>query len=201
MAIDQQLAAESARKQANSLEKAEAAANKGGSGGGATAWENPFIQKKGEGMFDYALRINKAKMEGRIVERNVTTSSVDESGFDFGLGRGVKPAELISKMPMDKTTQEQLKSKPSDIAALAKNAQAPITNPQGNTNIASLIIDGFKNVVTGIEQRMDSLSASITALANTPRSLTVQSCSPMDDAASILSDIANNSAIAAGRVW
>ncbi len=246
MAIDQQLAADSAREQANSLEKAEASVKKttsnqpntndAGASNSTASWENPYIQKPGEGLFAYNLRINQAKMEGRIVETNTRTSVVDQSGFNYdeALNRKQgnppasdfegKPFETFAAGSLNKlltTTNElpeslrklvpdsidkslQLKEsdknnslalKTPDIAAQVKSAIAS-TNPTPDTNMATLIIDGFKSAISGVEQRMDSLAASITALANTPRSLTVQSCSPVDDAASILRDIANNSAAA-----
>lgn len=248
MAIDQQLAADSARKQANSLEQAEASAKKTSSNqsknnepsasNSVAGWENPFIQKPGEGLFAYNLRINKAKAEGRIIETNVRKSVVDESGFNYdeALNRkqGNPPASDFESKPfktgtaglkqlltdtnelpeslrslvsntsnIDKSLQlgtdknNPLNLKTDDIAAQVKSAIAAST-PTPDTNIATLIIDGFKSAISGVEQRMDSLAASITALANTPRSLTVQSCAPVDDAASILRDIANNSAAAAG---
>lgn len=256
-AIDQQVAADGARKQASALEKVEASVKKITSKSDTPqadqsaqspppGWENPYIQKPGEDLFAYNLRINTAKMQGQIVETNVRKSVVDQSGFNYdeALNRrqgnppasdfDLKSSNPTGKMPAsaafdtgtgglkklltdtnelpeslrklvantsdkslqlgDKTNPLDLKT--PDIAAQVKTAIAQAT-PTPDTNMATIIIDGFKNAISGVEQRMDKLSASITALANTPRSLTVQSCSPVDDAASILRDIANNSAAAA----
>jgi hypothetical protein len=74
-----------------------------------------------------------------------------------------------------------------------KDAIAPNQpTPGAETNMASLIIDGFKSAIVGVEQRIENLSNSIIQLANTPRSLTVQSNQPVDDLASIINDIAKN---------
>lgn len=50
----------------------------------------------------------------------------------------------------------------------------------------------------GIEQRLDSLTSAIITLANTPRSLTVQSARPIDDAAKLMNDLSRGQVLAAG---
>jgi hypothetical protein len=86
-ALNQELAADSARRQAAALERVEASAPKiqkqesrdtttAAPASSPTAnndvpgWENPYIQKPGEGLFDYESRINWMKMTGQIVETN-----------------------------------------------------------------------------------------------------------------------------------
>jgi hypothetical protein len=50
----------------------------------------------------------------------------------------------------------------------------------------------------GIEQRLDTLNERIMQLANSPRSLTVQSPNAVDDAADIISKISRGQLAGAG---
>lgn len=247
-AISQQTAADGARKQASALEKVEASVKKvdanltnknrpallekdeAAPNSVPPGWENPYLQKTGEGIFEHALRINTMKMTGQIVETHSTRSVVDQNNFhyDEALNRrqGNPPAsdfegksfdtsrnfeklltatneipenlrKLIpsinsldkSLQPGKNTAQNALTNKPTDIAAQAKNAIAPTTTAIDNTNITKMIIDGFKGAVSGVTQRLDRLSESIITLAKMPRSLTVSTPNPVNDAAKIMNNM------------
>ncbi|MBD2489010.1 tape measure protein [Aulosira sp. FACHB-615] len=162
-AIDQQLAADGARKQASALEKVEASVKRTSETQHSVPgtqnsdnWENPFIQKKGESMFDYGLRINKAKMLGQIIETNNRTWGKS----DEVIGGGLPPIDRTAAMV--------------DAVKIA---------PQIN------FADSLKSANQGVEQRLDTLSDRILQLANTPRSLSVSTPNPVDDAAKIMNDV------------
>lgn len=171
-AIDQQLAADGARKQASALERVEASVKQtsevqsSANAQNVDAWENPFIQKKGESMFDYGLRINKAIMFGQMIETNNRTWSKS----DEIIGRGLPPIDRTAAMV--------------DAAKVA---------PQVN-NFA----DSLKTAHQGMEQRLDTLSDRILQLANTPRNLSVSTPNPVDDAAKILNDVSRAAVKGAG---
>lgn len=62
----------------------------------------------------------------------------------------------------------------------------------------SQFAESLKMANQGIEQRLDALSSAIIALANTPRSLTVQSPNAVDDAAKIMNDYSRGQVVGAG---
>ncbi|MBD2771167.1 tape measure protein [Iningainema tapete] len=242
-AIDQQLAADSARKQSAALEKVEASATKisselkdKNSNGGESEtknpsdWVNPFIQKPGEGLFEYHSRIAQDKIEGRIIETKKTTSSIDTTGYhyDEALNRqqGNPPASdfefgkirtyaspIIKAMPGENIFEaymrhrddlaltsnskayEPLNSKPNDLSEALKESQI---KPSVTTTGYSQFVDALKVANSGIEQRLDALNNAILTLANTPRSLSVSTPNPVDDAASILNDISRAQVLGAG---
>ncbi|MFN6572380.1 tape measure protein [Dendronalium sp. ChiSLP03b] len=193
-AIDQQLAADSARKQANALERAESSvkkmeqplkesADKGLSSGdkaNVDGWENPYIQKKGEGLFAYNLRINKMRAEGQIVETRNTVNTLDTKGYKYDLALNRQQGNLP---PVDNTAQ------------MTQNAQI---KPPEQSNGYSQFVDALKTANQGIEKRLDTLSDRIMQLANTPRSLTVQTPNAVDDAADIMNRIGRGQVAATG---
>lgn len=170
-AIDQQLAADGARKQASALERVEASVKKtseaqsSANAQNVEGWENPFIHKKGESMFDYGLRINKAKMFGQIRETSNRTWGKSDEIISGGLP------------PIDRT------------AAMVDSAKIA---PQIN------FADSLKSANQGLEQRLDTLSDRILQLANTPRSLSVSTPNPVDDAAKIMNDVSRGAVRGAG---
>ncbi|BDA74348.1 hypothetical protein CAL7716_085140 [Calothrix sp. PCC 7716] len=145
-AISQQLAADGARKQAQSMERIDtiarnsakkpesSASGTGDNAAGATPsdWENPYIQKKGEGLFEYHSRLNQARMQGKLVETNTRTSVVTDS-------------ILTSKGIVPNSGNSSNSSKP----------QAPKTTDEI-----------FKSALGGTEQRLDTLVTLFTDLKN-----------------------------------
>lgn len=84
---------------------------------------------------------------------------------------------------------------PVDKTALAVNSTTiqPREASGGNQ-----FVEALKMANQGIEQRLDALSSAIITLANTPRSLTVQSPNPVDDAAKLMSDMSRGQVMAGG---
>jgi tape measure domain-containing protein len=91
-ALDQQIAADQARKQANALELVEASVKKisnatkdtnktetGSNPANVEGWENPFKLKEGESSWDYNKRIMDAKITGQIQETRRNTTVIDQS--------------------------------------------------------------------------------------------------------------------------
>ncbi|MBD2437361.1 tape measure protein [Nostoc sp. FACHB-110] len=174
-AISQQLAADGARKQASALERVEASVKKTSETqhsalstqhSNVEGWENPYIQKKGEGLFAYESRLNWARMTGQLIETNNRTWTKSDEVIGGGLP------------PIDKT---------ATMVDAAKVVPA-----------ASNIVDSLKMANQGIEQRLDTLSDRILQLANTPRSLSVTTPNPVDDAAKIMNDVSRAAVKGAG---
>ncbi|MEH2148587.1 tape measure protein [Nostoc sp.] len=84
--------------------------------------------------------------------------------------------------PMDKTA-----------AILNSSAIQPRESVGGNQ-----FVEALKMANQGIEQRLDALSSAIITLANTPRSLSVSSPNPVDDAAKIMNNFSRGQVMAAG---
>jgi hypothetical protein len=84
--------------------------------------------------------------------------------------------------PMDKTSQ----------MVNSTNIQ-PRESGSGNQ-----FVEALKMANQGIEQRLDALSSAIIALANTPRSLTVQTPNPVDDAAKLMNNFSRGQVMAGG---
>ncbi|MBW4598918.1 MAG: tape measure protein [Calothrix sp. FI2-JRJ7] len=170
-AIDQQLAADGARKQANALEKVETIAKNSASknspgassGGGADNWENPYIQKKGEGIFDYNLRLNKMRTFGQLVETNNRTSVVEDNILASPNPRTLPPIDRTAQVANDARIQ-------------------PLESP---------LTQAINALEYTFSAKIDNLSAAIMQVVNMPRNLTVQTAQPVDDAASIWNDLAN----------
>lgn len=199
-AVSQQLAADAARKQAFALERVEAMSLKGGGGKGGTSLgaedaDNPFRrltldevkerakaekEKKKvryESDFDYAKRITQARMEGRIQDFRNTTSTIDYSGYHKGLALD----KVAGAMPLKDTTAEAVKAA-SSIDPVGLDSGATFTNALNDS----------------LGHRLDTLNERILQLANSPRSLTVQSPNAVDDAASIMNDLARKQVAGAG---
>jgi hypothetical protein len=84
---------------------------------------------------------------------------------------------------------------PVDKTALALNsASIQPREPAGGNQFA----EALKMANQGIEQRLDALKSAIITLANTPRSLTVQTPNAVDDAAKLMNDFSRGQVMAAG---
>lgn len=59
-------------------------------------------------------------------------------------------------------------------------------------------VDALKMANQGIEQRLDALSSAIITLANTPRSLSVSTANPIDDAARLMNNFSRGQVMASG---
>ncbi|MEH2102843.1 MAG: hypothetical protein V7K76_24475 [Nostoc sp.] len=59
-------------------------------------------------------------------------------------------------------------------------------------------VEALKMANQGIEQRLDALNSAIMTLANTPRSLTVQTPNAVDDAAKIMNNFSRGQVMSAG---
>jgi tape measure domain-containing protein len=179
-ALSQQLAANSAQKQAQALERVEASvkASDANSKGGTTPsdWTNPYIQKQGESMFDYANRINQDKIFGRIVETSERKTLAPIYTNQAMNNQAMTTVKTPSVMPPTDTT--------------AETAKASEIKPTDTTTGYAQFVDALKVANSGVEARLDKLIGSIASLSNAPRSLTVQSPNPVDDAASIFSEFA-----------
>ncbi|MCC5640349.1 tape measure protein [Nostoc sp. CHAB 5844] len=276
-AIDQQLAADGARKQASALERVESSVKRTSETQHSAlstqhsneGWENPFIQKKGEGMFDYSKRIHDAKMFGQIVETNNRTWSASDEvvatkvispqvvktnvvGSNV-VGSGVppiqsadsteKPKELeltqikpepgenlfdtyqrqrdelslmpkkLELTPVDQASRNkqleitQIKPKPGENLFEAYQRQrdelynmppidqtaskvdaAKITPPEQSGGYAQFA-EALKIANQDVVQRLDKLVDSMATVAASPRSLTVSTPNPVDDAADIMNKI------------
>ncbi|MEH1808494.1 hypothetical protein [Nostoc sp.] len=82
-----------------------------------------------------------------------------------------------------------------DKTALAVNSSAiqPRESSSGNQ-----FVEALKLANQGIEQRLDKLIDSMALVASTPRSLSVSSPNPVDDAAKIMSDMSRGQLVGAG---
>ncbi len=93
------------------------------------------------------------------------------------------PTSTIADMPpMDKTAQ-----------AINSDRIQPREGAGGNQ-----FVEALKMANQGIEQRLDALRGAIMALANTPRSLTVSTANPVDDAADLMNRMSRGQVMAGG---
>jgi tape measure domain-containing protein len=92
------------------------------------------------------------------------------------------PSNKVDIPPMDKTA-----------AALNSASIQPRDSSSGNQ-----FVEALKMANQGIEQRLDALSSAIMMLANTPRSLSISSPNPIDDAADFMNRISRGQVMAAG---
>lgn len=83
---------------------------------------------------------------------------------------------------------------PIDKTALAVNSTTiqPREASGGNQ-----FVEALKMANQGIEQRLDALNSAIITLANTPRSLSISSPNPIDDAADFMNRIGRGQVVAA----
>ncbi|QLE42244.1 tape measure protein [Nostoc sp. C052] len=100
---------------------------------------------------------------------------------------------------------------PSQKAVLPKTGKADIP-PQDKTTLAinsssiqpresgsgNQFVEALKMANQGIEQQLATLNDRILQLANTPRSLTVQSPNPVDDAAKLMNNFSRGQVVGAG---
>ncbi|MEH1828277.1 MAG: hypothetical protein V7L22_23570 [Nostoc sp.] len=84
---------------------------------------------------------------------------------------------------------------PVDKTALAVNSTSIQPRESGSGN---QFVEALKMANQGIEQQLATLNDRILQLANTPRSLTVQTPNPVDDAAKLMSDMSRGQLVGAG---
>ncbi len=84
---------------------------------------------------------------------------------------------------------------PVDKTALAVNSTSIQPRESGSGN---QFVEALKMANQGIEQRLDALKTAIITLANTPRSLTVQTPNAVDDAAKLMNDFSRGQVMAGG---
>ncbi|MBN3875230.1 tape measure protein [Nostoc sp. JL23] len=93
------------------------------------------------------------------------------------------PTSTIADMPpMDKTT-----------ASVSSASIQPRESSSGNQ-----FVEALKMANQGIEQRLDKLIDSMALVASTPRSLTVQTPNPVDDAADLMNRMSRGQVLAGG---
>lgn len=96
-----------------------------------------------------------------------------------------------------------------DLKLKGKSADMPptdlVTGVLNKAGIQSVSDSGYsqfaeslKMANQGIEQRLDALNSAIMTLANTPRSLSVSSANPIDDAADLMNRIGRGQVMAGG---
>ncbi|MFK0731414.1 MAG: tape measure protein [Gloeotrichia echinulata GP01] len=83
---------------------------------------------------------------------------------------------------------------PNDLVTGALNKAGIQVSDSGYSQFA----ESLKMANQGIEQRLDKLIDSMSLVANTPRSLTVQTPNPVDDAAKLMSDLSRGQVVGAG---
>jgi tape measure domain-containing protein len=220
-AVNQQLAADGARKQAQSMEKIDTIAKNSaknktesstpGAGdsaaGGGTAtpsdWENPYVQKKGEGLFEYHSRLNQARMQGKLVETNVRKSVVEDNILtkDGIVPRGGSSTSNSSKPQAPKNPDEILKSALGGTEQRLDTLVSLFTDlkncipalAMNNLNLAPLEKNLFNPLALPTEPQMqDWRSTSLIDLGN----LGASYMPPIDRTA----EIANSSQIKPGDV-
>nr|WP_277881836.1 tape measure protein [Leptolyngbya sp. FACHB-541] len=86
-----------------------------------------------------------------------------------------------------------------DITAIAGiSEQTASTRMTETADQGSSMVQAFREANGGIEQRLDTLNGNIVLLANSPRSLTVQTPDPVNDMSQILSEQSRQKMEAAG---
>ncbi|MEH2148606.1 hypothetical protein [Nostoc sp.] len=214
-AIDQQLAADKTRIQGEGVEKAEAIAPKDAGGQGGKGAED-----KGKGSRRVG-RIGETFVQnGRTIKDgvDVTNYQYDEtlnrsqgnpSSSDFELPKKIeinqlpelnrKPGENLFEAYGRYNDNLKLKGKsadmpPTDMVTGVLNKAGIQVSDSGYSQFA----ESLKMANQGIEQRLDALSSAIITLANTPRSLSVSSPNPVDDAADLMNRIGRGQVVGAG---
>ncbi|MEH2201180.1 tape measure protein [Nostoc sp.] len=79
----------------------------------------------------------------------------------------------------------------------AQMADATKINPQSSSN-QSQFAEALRLANQDVVQRLDKLIDSMATVANTPRSLTVQTPNPVDDAAKLMNDLSRGQVVGAG---
>ncbi|MEH2086963.1 hypothetical protein [Nostoc sp.] len=98
------------------------------------------------------------------------------------------------------TSGAQLPSSKVDMPPVDKTAIAlnSATIQPREASGGNQFVEALKMANQGIEQRLDALNSAIITLANTPRSLTVQTPNPIDDAADLMNRMSRGQVMAAG---
>ncbi len=84
---------------------------------------------------------------------------------------------------------------PTDKTSQVVNSTSIQPRESGSGN---QFVEALKMANQGIEQRLDALNSAIMTLANTPRSLSVSTANPVDDAAKIMNNFSRGQVMAAG---
>ena len=114
----------------------------------------------------------------------------ESSGFVSSSAVGANNLTPILKAP-------QLQTRDDLVNSALKKASSP--NVIGNPNPGfSQVVDGLKSANKGIEDKLERVIDIFTLLARSPRNLTVNSPTPVNDAAKIMLDISRGSVVNAG---
>ncbi|WP_445634544.1 tape measure protein [Nostoc sp. DSM 114161] len=216
-AIDQQLAADSSSKQASALEKAEAMAPKeaGGQGDRGTG-----------GIEDKGSRRRRVGRIGETFVRNGRTikDGVDVTNYQYdeSLNRAqsnISASDLQLPKKIEINQLPELSRKPgenlfeayqrhNELSLKGKGADMPPTDMvtsflnkagiQVSDSGYSQFAESLKMANQGIEKQLATLNDRILQLANTPRSLSVSTANPVDDAAKLMSDLSRGQVVGAG---
>ena len=92
------------------------------------------------------------------------------------------PSSKVDMPPIDTTA-----------TAVKSTTIQPRESSEGNQ-----FVEALKMANQGIEQRLDALRGAIITLANTPRSISVSSPNPFDDAAKLINDMSRGQVMAQG---
>ncbi len=202
-AIGQQLAADSTRKQQGALENAEARAQ---------PYESNVGEDKGKRRGRRPGRIGETSIEnGRTIKDGVDITNHQEDKTpapDLQLPKRIEINQLpeLNRKPGEnlfeayqRHNELSLKGKsadmpPTDLLVSVLNKAGIQVSDSGYSQFA----ESLKMANQGIEQRLDALSSAIITLANTPRSLTVSSPQPVDDAAKIMNNFSRGQVVGAG---
>ncbi|BBD69525.1 hypothetical protein Mfla_2689 [Nostoc commune NIES-4072] len=98
------------------------------------------------------------------------------------------------------TQGAELPSNKADIPPMDKtaaNLNSATIQPRESAG-GNQFVEALKMANQGIEQRLDALNSAIMTLANTPRSLSISSPNPIDDAADFMNRIGRGQVMAAG---
>lgn len=198
MAVDQQLAADGTRKQTDSLEKVEAKVAKTSTDAGSSVQDSNKRPRNRIGeTYNY---------KGRTIKDGVDVTNYQ---YDESLNRA-QGIELPKRLELNQLPSFKLKpgenlfdgymnyrdSMPSlDKTSLAVEATKVLPNPSDRT---TQFANALKTANIDVVQRLDKLIDSMSAVACTPRSLTVQTPNPVDDAAKLMNDLSRGQVVGAG---
>jgi hypothetical protein len=119
-----------------------------------------------------------------------------------------KPGESIFDAYQRQREGMKLPTQGIELPGSRKVDIPPVDKTYQVTNSASIqpresgsgnqFVEALKMANQGIEQRLDALRGAIMALANTPRSLTVSTANPVDDAADLMNRMSRGQVMAGG---
>ncbi|HYX19153.1 MAG TPA: hypothetical protein VE944_33335, partial [Nostoc sp.] len=216
-AIDGQLAADSTRKQQGALENAEARTPKkeGVEEGSRGAEDKGKRRGRRRGMIGETFAENGRTISDGV---DVTNYHYDEAlnrsqgnppVSDFELPKRIeinqlpelnrKPGESLFAAYQRRNEDLNLKRKsadmpPADLTTGVLNKAGIQVSDSGYSQFA----ESLKMANQGIEQQLATLNDRILQLANTPRSLTVQTPNAVDDAAKLMNDLSRGQVVGAG---